>query len=260
MPAVDGRIRVWPLVLYVVGLIVLAGATTATYLAMRDVMAIGGSCASGGPYEVATPCPEGTAALMVGGIFGWFIGAGLTLVAGSELPGDYGSLALLAWPGLFLSLGWNFLDFGLDPADGSGTNGGLLFCGVLFILMGGVPLVFGLKALARALWPPSRPPDDARSARLSDQVRAATSRTRPGPVAARRKAPRAAAAPPPRPTPQDAVPVDAAPVDADAGPAAADDIARELERLADLHDRGALDDDEFERAKGILLGSREESR
>jgi hypothetical protein len=127
---------------------------------------------------------------------------------------------------------------------------------VLFFLMGGVPLLFGLKALARTLWPaPTSPegPADAGSSRLSDQVKAASSRVRPGPVAARGKPPRATAAPPAARTPEDAAPVDA-------DPAAPDDIARELERLADLHDRGAIDDDEFDRAKGILLGSREESR
>jgi hypothetical protein len=33
---------------------------------------------------------------MTGGIIGWLVGAGLTLVAGSRLPGGYASLALPA--------------------------------------------------------------------------------------------------------------------------------------------------------------------
>jgi hypothetical protein len=37
------------IVLYAIGLVVLAASTTAAYLGMRDVLAIGGSCASGGP-------------------------------------------------------------------------------------------------------------------------------------------------------------------------------------------------------------------
>jgi hypothetical protein len=251
---VDGRIRAGALVLYVVGLVVLAGATTAVYLAMRDVMAIGGSCASGGPYEVATPCPEGTGALMTGGIFGWFVGAGLVGVAGSRLPGSYGALALLGWPALFLSLGWNFLEFGFDPAGGGGTDGSLVFCGVLFFLMGGLPLLLGLKGLARTLWPAatasSAESGRASSWRLSDQIRMATSRSSYRIVDAR------STTPPPPDEPADAVPVDAVPVDEPPGPGG--DIARELERLADLRSRGALDDDEFERAKDILLGAEED--
>jgi hypothetical protein len=54
---------------------------------------------------------------------------------------------LLAWPALFLSLGWNFLEYGVDPPDGSANVvWGWLFCGVLFVLMGGLPLLFGISA------------------------------------------------------------------------------------------------------------------
>jgi hypothetical protein len=240
--------------LYVVGLVVLAASTTAVYLAMRDVMAIGGSCASGGPYEIATPCPDGTAPLMIGGIFGWFIGAGLAGIAGSQLPGGYGALALLGWPALFLSLGWNFLDFGFDPANGGGTDGSLVFCGVLFFLMGGVPLLFGLKRVLRTLWPAasssSSSTGSGASWGLSDQVRMATSLF-PHRIADARSTPHPASSPA-----ADAVPSDDVPVDETPPPGG--DIARELERLADLHRRGALDDDEFERAKDILLGAEED--
>jgi hypothetical protein len=244
MPVVDGRIRAGALVLYVAGLVILAAATTSVFLAMRDVMEIGGSCASGGPYEIATPCPDGTAPLMIGGILGWFIGAGLAGVAGSQLPGGYGGLALLGWPALFLSLGWNFLDFGFDPANGGGTDGSLVFCGVLFFLMGGVPLLFGLKGLLRALWPAATPSSALSSADaggtgswgLSDQIRMATSLVGPRMVDARRKRR-------PAPPPQD-----------EPAPAAGGDLVQELERLSDLRSRGELDADEFERAKDILLG------
>jgi hypothetical protein len=140
-----------------VGLAVLAGSITAVFLSMRDVMEIGGSCGSGGPYVVAQPCPQGTGVLMVGGILGWFLGAGLTALYGSRLGGGYGALALLGWPGLFLSLGWNFLDYGLDPPNDAGFDRGadasLVFCAVLFFVMGGGPLLIGAKALPRLFWP-----------------------------------------------------------------------------------------------------------
>ncbi len=48
----------------------LAGVSaglTWMFLGMRSVMQIGGSCGSGGPYEIATPCPEGIPIIMIGG-------------------------------------------------------------------------------------------------------------------------------------------------------------------------------------------------
>jgi hypothetical protein len=50
----------------------------------------------------------------------------------------------LAWPGLFLSLGWNFLEFTFSP-PGGGLAWGWLICGVLFVLMGGLPLILAFK-------------------------------------------------------------------------------------------------------------------
>src|SRR4051794_21387719 len=49
--------------------------------------------------------------------------------------------ALLAWPALFLSLGYNFWDYGLDAPGEQGANAGWIVCGVLFVLMGGLPLL-----------------------------------------------------------------------------------------------------------------------
>jgi hypothetical protein len=46
----------------------------------------------------------------------------------------------LLWPALFISLGWNFLEYGFDPPFGEGLAWGWLVCGVLFMLMGGIPL------------------------------------------------------------------------------------------------------------------------
>jgi hypothetical protein len=54
------------------------------------------------------------------------------------------SLMPLAWPGLFLSLGWNFLEFAFAP-PGGGLAWGWLVCGVLFALMGGLPLLLVFK-------------------------------------------------------------------------------------------------------------------
>ena len=120
----------------------IAAAFTVLFFAMRSVMDIGGSCASGNvPYEITRPCPDGVPGLMVGSIFG-----GLILIAVYAFNAVGPNLTLLAWPALFLSLGWNFLEYAFSPPDGSdGIVWGWLVCGVLFVLMGGLPLLFGIK-------------------------------------------------------------------------------------------------------------------
>jgi hypothetical protein len=50
---------------------------------------------------------------------------------------------LLAWPGLFLSLGWNFLEYGIAPPADLGADGpewGWVIPGLMFVAMGAVPL------------------------------------------------------------------------------------------------------------------------
>ena len=44
-------------------------AITVLFLSMRAVMRIGGSCASGGPFEIRNPCPKGIAGLMIGSVW-----------------------------------------------------------------------------------------------------------------------------------------------------------------------------------------------
>lgn len=128
-----------------VGLVGLCAALTILFWAMRSVMEIGGSCASGNvPYENVRPCPKGTGWLMTTAIFG-----GLLMLCVYALSAAGGpNLWPLAWPALFLSLGWNFLEYGVDPPFGSGVSPGWLICGVVFVLMGGLPLV----ALIRSGW------------------------------------------------------------------------------------------------------------
>jgi hypothetical protein len=205
----------------------LAGVTvglTWLYLGMRSVMEIGGACADGGPYVSAQPCPEGVAFFMVGGIFGGLICLGLFLWSASRLGGSYASLAGLAWPALFLSLGWNFLDFGFDPPEpDEGPVWGWVVCGVLFALMGGIPLLYFLKPsnLMGILWPPD--PDPRQAARPRPPIGV--------PLGASLRLP----VKPPPPEPEE------------------DDVVGQLERLASLHRSGALDEDEYEQAKKAVL-------
>jgi hypothetical protein len=124
----------------------IGAAFTALFFSMRSVMDIGGRCYSGNvgiDPAVVRQCPDGVAGLMIGAIFG-----GLILIGIYAFNAVGPNLTLLAWPALFLSLGWNFLEYGFSPPDGSDDIvWGWLICGILFVLMGGVPLIFGIKFL-----------------------------------------------------------------------------------------------------------------
>jgi hypothetical protein len=78
----------------------------------------------------------------VGSIFG---GIAMLFVYAVSAAGRE-SLWPLAWPALFLSLGWNFLEYGLDPPGAAGVAPGWLVCAVVFGLMGAVPLWILLRA------------------------------------------------------------------------------------------------------------------
>ncbi len=122
-----------------VGLV--SASLTVIFMCMRAVMDIGGSCASGGAFEIAHPCPGHVAALMPGAIWGGLIFTGLYVF----LAMHYGvpTIVSLAWPGLFLSLGYNFFDYGIHG------QAGFVTAGVVFVLMGLVPLLWALPHLWR---------------------------------------------------------------------------------------------------------------
>lgn len=202
---------------------------TLLYLGMRAVMDIGGACASGGPYVPRVECPEGVPLLMMAGIWGGLIFVGLYLWSTSKhhVP----TLVGLAWPALFLSLGWNFFDYGIDPPVGEGLVWGWLVCAILFALMGGLPLIAFVKPImaqfgrSAAEKPPARVVVPTRS--KAKELRAAT---KPGPGRPQRSDPR------PKPSGGGDEPM----VDA-------------LERLVALHKAGSLSDSEFEAAKRRVL-------
>jgi Short C-terminal domain len=213
--------------LYLVGIAGLAFSIALMFIEMRAVLDVGGSCADGGPYVSAQPCPQGTW-LMFLAIFGGFGWGALAFWAGASIGGRYSSVPFLAWPALFCTLGFNFLQYGVSPAGGGGLELGFLIPGILFELMGGIPLALGLKFGGAG--------DGAARERLrAAQLAAGVGRTAHvdrslGYVPAE---------------------VTDAPTGHDAGP----DLAYELERLADLHARGDLTDDEFAAAKAALLPS-----
>ena len=216
----------------------LAGAAcglTWLYLGMRSVMEIGGACAEGGPYEIQTPCPDGVPLMIVGGIFLALISVGVFVAFASRLGGQYGVIGTYAWPALFLSLGWNFLEYGLNPpGPDDGLVWGWLVCAVLFFAMGGLPLLALIKpsTLRKTWWPPD--PDPFAPVKTGMPIGV--------PLGAELRLgdpPSSSPSPPPAPS---------------SPPSTVDgDVVAQLERLAALRDRGAIDADEYDRAKKAVL-------
>ena len=127
-----------------------------------------GTCASGGPYEVARQCPDGTArvGLMIpAGVIGLLIGAWIYSGRGSA-PGSSRQprnelLVIWVWTGIFWSIAAGcFLGvWGPDANPGPGGKLGGLIVGFLFVPMG----AGGLLALG-SLRGPSRDPQRVRPA------------------------------------------------------------------------------------------------
>jgi hypothetical protein len=224
--------------LLTVGTLGFTFCLTLLFQSMRSVMDVGGFCASGGPYEIRTECPQNVGWIIPVSIFGALLFVGISVVAAFSQGGP--RPYAFAWSALFLALGWNFLEYGFDPPDG-GTSASWLVCGVIFVIMGGVPLalLFWKSAARWSLWgprdePPLREPDWSHLTPASGggSMQSAAGRLVP-------------------PRPPAPAPVPTATTVDDAQPSG-DKVAR-LERLAELHDRGALDEKEYEIAKNAIL-------
>ncbi len=108
---------------------------TLLVLGMLSVLRIGGTCADGGPYVIAQPCPSGALLAPIGVILGL-----IAVFLGAILSKGFGApLSRLAFPILFCGLGYFFLMAFFVSADIVG-----LIVGVLFEIMGAVPLIYGL--------------------------------------------------------------------------------------------------------------------
>jgi hypothetical protein len=121
-----------------------------------------GTCASGNvPYEIAPgyQCPSGTGTdvlLMVAGIFGGLIGAGIFAFRGDppwhrDRPINYGSafsFGLFAWGFFFTATGATSLIASLTDEAIKASNGGELGG----IIVGGTFLFMGVPALLLCLW------------------------------------------------------------------------------------------------------------
>lgn len=208
----------------------MIASVTILFRAMRSVMAIGGSCASGGPYAISVPCPDGIAALLNGAVWGGVILLFVSLVAANKIAAP--NLVWLLWPALFLSLGYNFIDFGMNPPDGSDSEGGWISCGVVFVIMGAGPLLFLIPLIRNGR------KNRRRGGELAQRALVVSTRLRNAMSPPNVYVTAVPFRPETRRGPQ---------------PGTAPTIVADLERLAALHLTGALSITEYEAAKRLLL-------
>jgi hypothetical protein len=142
-----GRRSGWATAATLVSVLVIGITITWTFFAMRSVMAVGGSCADGGPYVSSQPCPDAS----------WLLPLAvpvmlLTAIFGSmaAISINAPNLLILMWALLFGSLGWNFLEYAFKGPD---LVWGWLVCGVLFWLMAAPAVYLMLVAFRNAVVP-----------------------------------------------------------------------------------------------------------
>ena len=138
-----------------IGVLGVAYGITALWFGMGETMEVGGFCAEGGAYVIRQPCPDKAELLMFTGIPAGIIGIFVALVGCAMSGKGAGALLLLGWPALFVSLGWNFIEYAIDPPEGMGSTVGWWICGVLFMLMG-LPALAAIPMLVKGIQPDRR--------------------------------------------------------------------------------------------------------
>ncbi len=238
-------------VLIGVGLALCSAAVVIGCLSLYELGRIG-TCASGGAYEIARPCPPGTAThglLLMASIFGGLIGAGIYAAGARGVRSALG-LGVLLWALTFVGLAGAMALAAFGPAapdTGGGAQIAAIVLLVVFVPMGIAPLLFAGLGSAGAR--------RARSAGLmggtagGDAAGGGTASiaglpASPGPPPE---------SPPPRPPPRPAPPPPRT-APPSAPPAGASDTLAQLERLGELRRSGALTEEEFARLKSELLG------
>jgi hypothetical protein len=217
-----------------------------------------GTCASGGPYVAARQCPSGTGAWIAGLTLSIFVGliSSLVFVATARGKVGWGSIMFGAFFTVTAVVAGYAALFDDQAASAPGAQlGGLIVAGV-FVPMGLIPLVLGIKALQVSRReggllsaaghaverrisglgggdpkPPGAVPDLGGS--------------RPAPAPARPTAPR----PPVPTTPPTTWQMPARPATAEAKADPLDQLAK----LAELRKSGVLTEAEFQAQKAKLL-------
>lgn len=136
LPGYDGTMKDW--LLFLLPLFLFSLCLSMLYLGMRGVMELGGFVATGGPYEIAHEAPKWV----------WIFPVSINVMVismiasgtlGKKIRGP--NLMSLSWSALFISLGWNFTEYGIKALKEASTGIPWIICAVLFMIMGFLPLV-----------------------------------------------------------------------------------------------------------------------
>ena len=142
------------------GLILFFGSIVVFNLKLIELLEVG-TCASGGPYEISRPCPEGVSTdilLLTGSIFTGLIGAGIFAFRGDPPWGTrrpsagFLGLGAAAWGIFFTATGATMLYAALanDTIGSDGELGAAITAGT-FLLMGAPVLAIVLWNAIRGL-------------------------------------------------------------------------------------------------------------
>jgi hypothetical protein len=118
-------------------------AITLLFQAVSALADLGGSCARGGPFEIAVECTDVIVVFTPGSILGGLV----AVFIGSALAQGFGvSMLAFAWPALFVSLSVTFFQGFAARGEISG-----LLIGILFLAMGLAPLVLLWRTMPRRM-------------------------------------------------------------------------------------------------------------
>jgi hypothetical protein len=114
-----------------------------------------GSCASGGPYVSARPCPPGTGGhigALIGGIFGGLIGMAVYATRGDRGRRGAVGLGLAIWSLGFVTIAASSLVAGFGPAadDRNDSKTGAIILAAIFVPLGLAPLPFARARRGKA--------------------------------------------------------------------------------------------------------------
>jgi hypothetical protein len=146
VPGEVRAVRYWAFAL--LGLVVCGASIVAFDWGLYHLVRTG-TCASGGPYVSARPCPPGTGGHILAVVFSVFtglIGIGIFAArrAGDRRPSPV-SLGLIMWSLLFCTIAGAALlaAFGPASSDDAGARTTAIVLGAIFIPMGLAPLPLG---------------------------------------------------------------------------------------------------------------------
>ena len=120
-----------------------------------EVMDVGGYCAEGGPYVVRQHCPDGAELADIHRHSDRDHRPVYRLVGRRQISEGRGRAAAApGWPALFISLGYNFIDYAINPPEGMGSTAGW-WVQDPFVLMG-LPAPPGYRCWSRRSQPERR--------------------------------------------------------------------------------------------------------